>query len=76
MSVCSQFPELSVSACISQKMQEATVNEAERLKEQAARARHYASMAAMEDDRSAWLAVAERWQRLADELKLDREAEE
>jgi hypothetical protein len=40
---------------------------AKRLREQAARARYYARAAAMADDRAAWLAIAERWEKLAEE---------
>lgn len=39
---------------------------AEKLREQAARAREYARQAGMSEDRAAWLAIAERWERLAE----------
>jgi hypothetical protein len=35
------------------------------LRDQAARARYYAKHAVMQDDRDAWLAIAERWEHLA-----------
>jgi hypothetical protein len=41
------------------------VDPAERFREQAARARDYARFAALEEDRFAWLAIAERWEHLA-----------
>jgi hypothetical protein len=41
------------------------MNPADKFREQAARARDYARLAAMEEDRFAWLAIAERWELLA-----------
>lgn len=38
----------------------------QRLREQAARARYYAQYAPMQADRDAWLAIAERWEHLAE----------
>ena len=37
----------------------------QRLREQAARARYYAQHAPMQADRDAWLAIADRWEHLA-----------
>jgi len=45
------------------------MDEATRLRLQAERARYYARYATMEDDRFAWIAIAERWERLADDTE-------
>jgi hypothetical protein len=45
----------------------------QRLREQAARARYYAQHAPMQGDRDAWLAIAERWEHLANLAEADSE---
>jgi hypothetical protein len=49
---------------------------AEKLREQARRARYYAQVAAMAEDRAAWRAIAEKWERMADEAERNRQDEE
>jgi hypothetical protein len=45
---------------------------AEKLREQAERARYYARVATMAEDRAAWLSIAEQWERMAEEAEKNR----
>jgi hypothetical protein len=53
----------------------ASTMSSQRLRDQAARARYYAQHAMMRADREAWLAIADRWEQLAEAEDLERRKE-